>query len=289
MRWRGQRESENVEDVRGQGFSMGRGAPIGCGGLLLVLVIAYLTGSDPRQLLTLIGGLQQSVPPASQDQGAPTGPPQDELGQFASVVLADTEQTWKQVFAQSGRRYEEPKLVLFTEGVRSACGLSSAAVGPFYCQLDQKVYLDVSFFKELGKRLGAPGDFAAAYVIAHEVGHHVQNLLGVAEQVNARRQRGSEADSNALSVRMELQADCLAGVWGHHANRERQLIEPGDFEEGLRAASAIGDDRLQSLSQGYVQPESWTHGSSEQRTKWLRKGLETGDVNACDTFRSGRP
>jgi len=286
MRWRGQKGSENVEDVRGRGFAMGRGLPIGCGGLLLVLVIAYMTGSDPSRLLML---LQESAPPVSQDQGAPTGPPQDELGQFASVVLADTEQTWRQIFAQSGRRYEEPRLVLFSEGVRSACGLSSAAVGPFYCQLDQKVYLDVSFFNELGRRLGAPGDFAAAYVIAHEVGHHVQNLLGVADQVNALRERGSEADSKALSVRMELQADCLAGVWGHHANRERQLIEPGDFEEGLRAASAIGDDRLQSLSQGYVQPESWTHGSSEQRTEWLRKGLETGDINACETFRSGRP
>jgi uncharacterized protein len=187
-----------------------------------------------------------------------------------------------------GKRYEEPRLVLFTRAVQSACGLGSAAVGPFYCPLDQKVYLDLSFFDELGRRFGAPGDFAQAYVIAHEVGHHVQNLLGIAERVNRLQRQTSRGEGNALSVRMELQADCFAGVWGHHAKRDRNLIEAGDFEEGLRAASAIGDDRLQHLSRGAVQPETWTHGSSEQRVTWLRRGLEAGDPSACDTF-AGSP
>jgi predicted metalloprotease len=214
----------------------------------------------------------------------PAPPGEDRLGRFASVVLADTEETWGGVFAKAGRRYEPPTLVLFTQAVQSACGFSSAAVGPFYCPADSKVYLDLSFFDELDRRFEAPGDFAQAYVIAHEVGHHVQNLLGIADQVTAAQQRSGEREANALSVRMELQADCLAGVWAHHAHRDRSLLEPGDVEEGLGAAAAIGDDRMQSMSQGYVQPESWTHGSSEDRVRWLRRGIESGDPNACKTL-----
>jgi len=230
----------------------------------------------------MMSGLQSTTQPSVES--VPTGPVNDELGQFASVVLADTEDTWKQLLPKVGRQYDNPRLVLFTGAVQSACGTTSSAVGPFYCPQDRKLYLDLSFFNDMSQRLGAPGDFAQAYVIAHEVGHHVQNLLGIADKVTRLQRQGGEADGNALSVRMELQADCLAGVWGYHANRERQLIEPGDFEEGLAAAAAIGDDRLQNMSRGHVQPESWTHGSSQQRKTWLRKGLETGNPDACDTF-----
>jgi uncharacterized protein len=284
MRWAGREGSRNVEDRRGQGLTLGRGS-LGCGGILLVGIIALLTGADPSQLLQLLEG--QGVPQqtAPGEPGPQTRAPADELGSFASVVLRDTEQTWNGIFSRQGRPYQEPKLVLFSGAVRSACGTTSSAVGPFYCPLDRSVYLDTSFFSEMSRRFGAPGDFAAAYVIAHEVGHHVQNVLGIMEQVD--RQRGG-ARTNALSVRLELQADCFAGVWGQHAHRDRNLIEPGDFEEGLRAAAAIGDDRLQSLGQGHVQPESWTHGSSEQRAAWLRKGMETGDPQACDTFTTQR-
>jgi predicted metalloprotease len=285
MRWQGREGSSNVEDRRGMGLSVGRGS-LGCGGILLVGIIALLTGTDPSRLLQLLQGQAEQQQQPAGEPGAPARPPADELGSFASVVLKDTETTWEAVFARAGRDYEEPRLVLFSRAVRSACGTGTTAVGPFYCRLDRSVYLDTSFFSELGRRFGAPGDFAAAYVIAHEVGHHVQTLLGIAQQAE-RAQRGAQA--NAVSVRMELQADCFAGVWGHHANRERNLIEPGDFEEGLRAAAAIGDDRLQSLGQGYVQPESWTHGSSEQRAAWLKRGLESGDPDACDTFNARRP
>jgi predicted metalloprotease len=275
MRWRGRQGSVNVEDRRG--MRIGRGAPIGCGGLIIVLVVSWLMGADPMQLLMMLqGGGDQGT---STGVESPASAPNDEMSQFVSVVLRDTEQTWQSVFQSHGQRYEEPTLVTFTEAVESACGISSAAVGPFYCPRDHKVYLDTSFFAELSDRFGAPGDFAAAYVIAHEVGHHVQTLLGIAEEAQGRGR------SNELSVRFELQADCLAGVWGYYANRDHGLIEPGDFEEGLRAAAAIGDDRLQRLGQGYVQPESWTHGSSEQRSEWLRRGLTSGDPTACDTFR----
>jgi predicted metalloprotease len=246
-----------------------------------------LTGADPQQLLQMLSGAAQQAPTETAPGPQGQSKPQDELGQFASVVLRDTEVTWEEVFSQRGARYQAPQLVLFEQAVRSACGTNSSAVGPFYCPLDRKVYLDLTFFNELGRRLGAPGDFAAAYVIAHEVGHHVQTLLGVNEQVNQLRQRASETESNQLSVRMELQADCLAGVWGHFAET-RQIIEPGDFEEGLRAAAAIGDDRLQKMGQGYVQPESWTHGSSEQRVQWLRQGISSGRIENCDTFRARR-
>ena len=287
MRWGGHRESINVEDRRRLG-PVGAGTGLGLGGIVLVLVVSFLTGTNPLVLLNMVDSVQDGTSPIGTESPTPTGTPNDELGKFASVVLADTEDTWQAILSKMGRRYEEPRLVLFTGAVRSECGLGSSAVGPFYCPTDQKVYLDLSFFNELARRLGAPGDFAQAYVIAHEIGHHVQNLLGIAERVTRLQQQTSTSQANALSVRMELQADCLAGVWGHHAGRERNLIESGDFEEGLRAASAIGDDRLQHRSQGYVAPESWTHGSSEQRVTWLRRGLETGDPAACDTFAGSR-
>ena len=281
MRIEGQRESDNVEDVRGARF--GRGAGLGCGGVLIALVIAALTGQDPAQILRLVGLVQE----VTQQQAPPpesSGPPTDNLGKFASVVLASTEDEWSKVFSQAGRTYRPPKLVLFTQAVPSACGMSSSATGPFYCPEDQKVYIDLSFFDELARRFRAPGDFAQAYVIAHEVGHHVQNLLGIAEQVtNAQRGARSQSEANRYSVALELQADCLAGVWAYHANKDKNLLEPGDIEAGLRAAAAIGDDRLQGQTQGYVQPESFTHGSSEQRVGALRRGLESGDPKACRT------
>jgi len=289
MRWRGKRVSTNVEDRRGGrgGISPVKGAGLGCGGLLLVLVFALLTGQDPLQLLEMVGDgpVANQVEPTDYRSSAGDAPA-DELGQFAGVVLADTEETWTDLFAANNQRYRLPTLVLFSASVPSACGFQSSAVGPFYCPADQKVYLDLSFFDQLERRFGAPGDFAQAYVIAHEVGHHVQNLLGISEEVHRRQQRLSSSGANQLSVALELQADCLAGVWAHHAHRERQLLEPGDVEEGLRAAAAIGDDMMQRRAGVYVQPESWTHGSSEQRVRWLRQGLETGDPDRCETFGS---
>jgi predicted metalloprotease len=258
----------------------GRMPALGCGGLLIVIVLSLLFKVDPREILGLLDQGQVSTSPDSAPSSAP--PPDDQLGRFASVVLADTEARWGEIFANAGSSYEQPKLVLFTDAVESACGYSSAAVGPFYCPLDHKVYLDLSFFDELDRRFGASGDFAAAYVIAHEVGHHVQNLMGLSDKVRSAQERArSDEEANAYSVRLELQADCLAGVWGNRANRERDFIEPGDFEEGLRAASAIGDDRLQHLSRGRVQPESFTHGTSEQRASALKRGLATGETRDC--------
>ena len=286
MRWGGQRESTNIEDRRGMG-PVGIGSGLGLGGIVLVLVVSFLTGTNPLVLLNMVESVQEGSSPVS-DSPSQTGPPTDELGRFAAVVLGDTEDTWKALLPKLGREYEEPRLVLFSGAVRSACGMGSSAVGPFYCPGDHRVYLDLSFFNELSRRFGAPGDFAHAYVIAHEVGHHVQNLLGIAERVTQLQRRASSGEANALSVRVELQADCLAGVWGYHASRDRNIIEPGDFEEGLRAASAIGDDRLQHMSRGSVQPETWTHGSSEQRATWLRRGLESGDPATCDTFAGSR-
>lgn len=287
MRWEGQRESGNIEDRRGLGPARS-GVGLGLGGIVLVLAVSFLTGTNPLTLLNMLSGVEEMAGPSVPDSSGPIGAPSDRLGKFASVVLADTEDTWRALLPQLGRAYEDPRMVLFTGAVRSACGTASSAVGPFYCPGDHKVYLDLSFFNEMSQRLGAPGDFAQAYVIAHEIGHHVQNLLGIAERVSSRQQRLTQAEGNALSVRMELQADCLVGVWGHHAQQGRNLIEPGDFEEGLRAAAAIGDDRLQKMGQGYVQPESWTHGSSEQRMTWLRRGLQSGDPNTCDTFADSR-
>jgi len=283
MRWQGRRRSANVEDRRGR-MPLGRKSGLGCIGLVIVVVIALLAGADPDQLLSLLGGLQQSVPESAEWQTTAPGP-DDQLGEFASVVLADTEETWHRLFGEMGDSYREPVMVLFSDAVSSACGFTSAAVGPFYCPLDHKLYLDLTFFRELAQRFGAPGDFAQAYVIAHEVGHHVQNLLGISDRVRQMQQRArSQQEVNELSIRLELQADCLAGVWGHTANRDRRLLEPGDLEEGLAAAAAIGDDMIQRRSRGYVAPESWTHGSSDMRVYWFRRGLETGDPARCDTF-----
>jgi predicted metalloprotease len=278
MRWESGRRSSNVEDRRG----MGGGTMVGGGGigmLLLVLLFSFITGQNPLELL------QQVDSGAPAETGAPAGPPpaNDPAAQMVSSVLADTEDTWGRIFAESGRRYEDPVLVLFEGAVQSACGSASAAVGPFYCPGDHKVYLDLTFFRELDQRFGAPGDFAQAYVVAHEVGHHVQTLLGLSDRLGQMRSRASETQANALSVRQELQADCYAGVWGNHAAK-RKWLDEGDVEEGLRAAAAIGDDRLQKQGRGYVSPESFTHGSSAQRQEWLMRGLKSGDLNQCDTF-----
>lgn len=283
MRWQGRRQSRNVEDRRGRGVP--RGLAVGGGGLglLLVAVVVLLLGGDPTALLTDTSGGVAYGPPAGADPSAGTRP-DDTLAEMASVVLADTEGTWRELFARQGRRYTEPTLVLFDGAVQSACGTQSAAVGPFYCPADRKLYLDLSFFDQLRRRFGAPGDFAQAYVIAHEVGHHVQNLTGISDEVHARQQQLTRAEANALSVRLELQADCLAGVWGFHADRSRQLLESGDLEEALRAAAAIGDDTLQRSAGGRVVPDSFTHGTSEQRVHWFRRGFSTGDPDACDTF-----
>lgn len=278
MRWRDMRTSDNVEDRRGMSIGRG-GVALSGGGLLLVVVFALLTNQNPLQLLEEISGPSASVD-APQGAGR-EGAPSDELGRFAATVLASTEDVWTQQFAASRRTYERPRLVLFSGSVDSACGFNSAAVGPFYCPTDQRVYIDLSFFDELARRFGAPGDFAQAYVIAHEIGHHVQNSLGIFDRMQRQRRRGEDND---ISVRSELQADCLAGVWGYHANRESRLLEPGDIEEGLRAAAAIGDDQLQRQAQGYTVPETWTHGSSAMRTRWLKRGLESGDIAQCDTF-----
>lgn len=283
MRWRGERQSENIEDRRG--MSRG-GIAIGGGlGSIVILIIALLLGADPRQLLE-----QAPVdnPSAGTQTSRPTNPQEEELKQFVAVVLASTEDVWTDIFRQVGRQYRKPTLVLFDVQVSSACGQAGSAVGPFYCPGDEKLYLDFSFFRDLQSRFRAPGDFAQAYVIAHEVGHHVQNLLGTMERVNAAQRQRGEAEANDLSVRLELQADFLAGVWAHHAQR-KGLLDPGDVEEALGAASAVGDDRLQRESQGYVVPDSFTHGSSEQRIRWFRRGLETGDIRQGDTFGTRSP
>jgi len=283
-----------VEDRRGMRAGGPRVAVGGCGTLIVVLIISWLTGANPLELLQLVDGAGDGGN-ISADSSAPmsgsvaSSPREDQEAAFVKVVLADTEETWSGLFSAAGRRYELPTLVLYRDAVRSACGYSSAATGPFYCPGDGKLYLDLGFFDELSQRFGAPGDFAQAYVVAHEIGHHVQNLLGINDKVTAAQQRaGSREAANELSVRLELQADCFAGVWGHHASRDRQLLEPGDIEEGLTAASAIGDDRLQRQAGGRVAPESWTHGSSEMRTRWLRRGLESGEVHSCDTFADRR-
>ena len=277
MRWREGRQSANIEDRRG----LGRGG-IAIGGLggVVILILALLFGADPRQLLEQMPS--EDTGPATSSSRS-TNPEEEELRQFTGAVLADTEDVWNEIFRQMRSQYREPTLVLFTDQVRSACGVAGAAVGPFYCPGDQKVYLDLSFFKELKSQFGAPGDFAQAYVIAHEIGHHVQNLLGIMEKVNATQSRLSEAEANKLSVLVELQADCLAGVWARNA-QQRNILDPGDVEEALQAASAVGDDRLQRKGQGYVVPDSFTHGTSEQRIQWFRKGLDTGDIRQCDTF-----
>jgi predicted metalloprotease len=289
MKWEGGRESDNVEDRRGDSGGGGggiRGIAGGGIGVVLIAVVAMFLGVDPSMVLSLLGSGQQSPPSVSQSNSAPKASAEDRGAKFVSVVLADTEDTWTGLFRQSGSQYRVPKLVLFRGSINSACGHAQAAMGPFYCPGDQKVYIDLSFFDDLQKRFRAPGDFAQAYVVAHEVGHHVQNLLGISDKVHAARQRVSETEYNKLSVRMELQADCLAGIWAHHANRTRQILESGDVEEAMNAATAIGDDRLQMQSRGYVTPESFSHGTSAQRVRWFRRGLETGQIAQCNTFQA---
>jgi uncharacterized protein len=279
MLWQGRRESDNVEDARGSG---GGGRLVLGGGIgTVVLVVLYLLlGGDPQ---ALFNSQQAQLPQTAQyDSQAP----RDEASKFVAVVLAATEDAWNEIFRQMGREYQEPRLVLFTDMIQSGCGFASGATGPFYCPQDQRVYIDLGFFRELQQRLGAGGDFAEAYVIAHEVGHHVQNLLGITDRVQAARRRVSEAEYNQLSVRLELQADFLAGVWARYTDRVKHVVEAGDIEEAMRAAAAVGDDRLQYRSRGYVVPDSFTHGSSEQRVRWFRRGYETGDIRQGDTFNA---
>ena len=291
MRWQGNRESDNVEDLRNGGSGGGGGLPLGggrlgIGAIVAALVASYFLGVNPLTVLQLLsgGGAPGASGQRASTQAANTPPANDEQTRFVRTVLADTEDVWQTLFQQAGGQYHDPKLVLFRGAVATACGQGQAATGPFYCPGDQKVYIDLDFYDVLRDRLGAPGDFAQAYVIAHEVGHHVQNLLGTSGKVDAMRQRVSEAQANALSVRLELQADCYAGVWAFHAQRARQIIEAGDIDEALNAASQIGDDTLQRNASGHVSPETFTHGTSAQRVRWFKRGIETGDMRQCDTF-----
>jgi hypothetical protein len=286
MRWQESRRSENVEDQRGSRIATG---PVIGGGLaVVILLVGLLLGGDPATLLETIGGAgtqqtTQTTDPAQMSEA------DAQARDFVAAVLGETEDVWRQVFAQNGATYQEPRLVLFSGSTQSACGYASAAVGPFYCSADQRVYLDTEFFSDLERQFGASGDFAQAYVIAHEIGHHVQNLLGVMDKVDALRQRASQREANDLSVRLELQADFFAGVWAHYADRTKNILEPGDIEEAMNAATAIGDDRIQKQTQGYVVPDAFTHGSSEQRTRWFRRGYETGDIRQGDTFSIAEP
>jgi predicted metalloprotease len=285
MRWQIGRRSANIEDRRGMGVPVGI-AGGGIGAVVLV-VLGLLFGVDPALLTQIAAGGGGGAD--GYGASRPPAPGEDRLADFVSAVLADTEDTWTAALGEEGREYREPKLVLFSGSVRSACGFGDAAMGPFYCPADEKAYLDLAFFRDMERKLGASGDFAQAYVIAHEIGHHVQNLLGISGRVSGTQQRLDEASANALSVRLELQADCFAGIWAHRAEAARHIIEPGDVEEALGAASAVGDDRLQRRSRGYVVPESFTHGSSEQRMRWFRRGLESGSLRACDTFGGEAP
>jgi predicted metalloprotease len=291
MRWKGRRGSSNIDDRRsargGRRLSSGRrvraGGGLGLTGILVVLGIAWLTGINPLTLLGQLdgGGGFETAP--SQRQ-LPQGGANDETAQFVSVILADTEDTWSRIFREGGGSYPEPTLVLFSGSVSSACGYASAATGPFYCGADSKLYIDLGFYHQLASQLNAPGDFAQAYVLAHEVGHHIQNVLGILPEFHKARRTMSRAEGNALSVRVELQADCFAGIWAHHAARQRGFVEDGDIEEALNAASRIGDDTLQRQAQGYVVPESFNHGTSAQRARWFRTGFKAGQLDVCDTF-----
>lgn len=289
MRLDDQRESDNLEDRRGSGgggLHLG-GGRLGLGTIAIALVASYFLGINPLTVLNMLSGggmpaIEQSAPPAHRP------PADDQTARFVSKVLASTEDTWHEAFRANGKQYQEPKLVLFSGVTPTACGTGQSAMGPFYCPGDQKVYIDLVFFRELKERFKAPGEFAQAYVIAHEVGHHVQNLLGIAEKVHSTQQRVGKAEANALSVRMELQADCLAGVWGKRTDTMKNVLEPGDLEAALTAASAIGDDRLQQQSQGRIVPESFTHGSSAQRVRWFKMGFESGDMNQCNTFKAAK-
>ena len=287
MRIEDERESENVEDMRGasgRSFGIGGGS-LGIGGVIVALVASYFLGIDPRYLLGMMDSQQSAQAPVSSAP-APRPPQNDPKAIFVSRVLASTEDTWTAVFSEAGKRYPPPKLVLFTGSLPTACGMGQSAAGPFYCSRDAKVYIDLQFYELMRRRFHASGDFAQAYVIAHEVGHHLQNVLGIMSRMDEQRGRISEKANNALSVRLELQADCFAGVWASRANRNGRFLEPGDVEEAIGAAAAIGDDALQKQAQGYAVPDSFTHGTSAQRVRWLRQGLESGDLNACDTFKA---
>jgi predicted metalloprotease len=280
MRWQGSRRSGNVQDYRGVRFG---GAGLGIGGTLIALAAAYFLGVDPRTIL----GLTEAVSTGTQSGQPVTGVPQDEQGQFISAVLGETEDTWSEIFRANGAQYEPPTLALFSGQIRSACGFATAASGPFYCPGDHKVYIDLAFYDELKSQFQAPGDFAQAYVLAHEVGHHVQTLLGTEDKVRSAQQRSSERENNQLQVRMELQADCYAGVWANHADRTRHILEQGDVEEALQAASSVGDDTIQKRTQGHVVPDSFTHGTAAQRASWFKRGLQGGTIQSCDTFSAG--
>ena len=289
MRMDDQRSSDNVEDRRGSGMGSGGlrlgGGRMGLGTIAIALVASYFLGVNPLTVLQMLSG--GGLPAIEQSAPARRGvPADDETAQFVSKVLASTEDTWHEAFRANGKQYQEPKLVLFSGVTPTACGTGQSAMGPFYCPGDQKVYIDLSFFNDLKSRFKAPGEFAQAYVIAHEVGHHVQHLLGISDKVHQARQRVSEREGNALSVRLELQADCLAGVWGKRTDTMKNVLEPGDLEAALTAASAIGDDRLQQQAQGRIVPESFTHGSSAQRVRWFKRGFESGDMNQCNTFNT---
>ena len=312
MRWRDREGSENVEDRRdepedrgrfpfpfprgGGGFPgsgpgiplpPGRGGGIGLIGFLVILGLMFFFGIDPRVIFDNGDGTPVSVGQGPGQAPRPASPEEEDLKQFVSVVLKTTEDVWGRQFQAMGRSYTKPALVLFRGGTRSDCGLGVSQMGPFYCPLDHKVYVDLAFYDDLKNRFGAPGDFAQAYVIAHEIGHHVQTLLGISDKVMAARARASQADGNAIQVRMELQADCYAGIWAHDAQQQLQVVEPGDIEEALNAAAAIGDDRIQRKTQGYVVPDAFTHGTSQQRVSWFRKGFDSGRMDACDTFGAG--
>ncbi|HZY19032.1 MAG TPA: neutral zinc metallopeptidase [Ramlibacter sp.] len=287
MRWEGNRESDNVEDYRGHGgggggFGLG-GRSIGIGTLVIALVGGAIFGINP---LTILGLLSGGPAPVQQQAPAHAPPAQDRSARFVSTVLADTEDVWRQVFAQGGATYREPKLALFSGGIRTGCGAGQSAMGPFYCPADQKVYIDLGFYRTLRDQLGAPGEFAQAYVIAHEVGHHVQHLLGITDRVDQLRARSTQQQANAMSVRLELQADCFAGVWAHYSQQSKQWLDPGDIESAINAAARIGDDTLQRSAGRAVVPESFTHGSSAQRQRWFTNGWRSGSVQACDTFRA---
>jgi len=283
MRWRNSKESQNVEDYRGRstGGGGGGGMKFGLGGIVL-LIVAYFAGVDPRLIMGLLGGgTGQPQAEAPVEAGAPA----DESGQFVAHILGDTEETWTGIFKQAGREYPPPHLAIFSNGINTGCGTATSAAGPFYCPVDHKVYIDLAFFRQLETEFEAQGDFAKAYVIAHEVGHHVQTLLGTSDKVHAAQEQGSEAEANALSVKLELQADCYAGIWAHNADSARQLIEDGDIDEALNAASAVGDDTIQKRVQGRVNQESFTHGSGAERQRWFRRGYGSGSMQDCNTFQ----
>ncbi len=294
MRWQGRRQSSNVQDRRRAGPTGRPGGKIALGGgglvsLLLIMGVVWALGGNPLSVLSSSGSGGGVSLPSGPSANAPIDPREEQLAEFIKTVLADTEDVWNQLFAAGGSNYQEPTLVMFRGSTRSGCGFASASMGPFYCPADQQVYIDLGFYDELATKFGAPGDFAQAYVIAHEVGHHIQHLMGTTDMVHAKKGRVSESEYNDLSVRLELQADFLAGVWAHHAQRTKNILEAGDIEEGLRAAAAIGDDTLQKQAQGYAVPDSFTHGTSAQRVRWFRKGLETGDLSQGDTFSVASP